>query len=170
MYKEQDIALWSWLLWGLVSYVVEHLNYCAILLPQPPFCMVQSLARDWTDTGLSQEYMSYVTTVYVCTQPLSLTRCNPMNWILPGSSVHGVSHARILEWVAILYSRGSFRSRERSHLLWAYILYLLKWQMSSLPLGHLGSPFNHRGTSVYVCVLIYIYIYIYFFFNIQICI
>ena len=30
-----------------------------------------------------------------------------MNHILPGSSVHGISQARILEWVAISYSRGS---------------------------------------------------------------
>ena len=32
-----------------------------------------------------------------------LTLCNPMD--LPGSSVHGISQARILEWVAISSSR-----------------------------------------------------------------
>ena len=30
------------------------------------------------------------------------TVCDPMGWSLPGSSVHGISQARILEWVAIL--------------------------------------------------------------------
>ena len=30
-----------------------------------------------------------------------LTLCNPMVWGLPGSSVHGIFQARILEWVAI---------------------------------------------------------------------
>ena len=31
----------------------------------------------------------------------------PMNCSLPGSSVHGILQARILEWVAIPFSRGS---------------------------------------------------------------
>ena len=33
--------------------------------------------------------------------------CNPMNCNLPGSSIHGILHARILEWVDISFSRGS---------------------------------------------------------------
>ena len=36
-----------------------------------------------------------------------LTICNPMYCSLPGSSVHGILQARILEWVAISFSRGS---------------------------------------------------------------
>ena len=43
-----------------------------------------------------------------------LTLCNPMDYSLPGSSVHGIFQSRILEWVAILYSRGSFQSRDRT--------------------------------------------------------
>ena len=38
---------------------------------------------------------------------LCLTLCNPMDCSLPGSSVHGILQARILERVAILFSRGS---------------------------------------------------------------
>jgi len=34
-----------------------------------------------------------------------LTRCYPMDCIPPGSSVHGISQARIVEWVAIPFSR-----------------------------------------------------------------
>ena len=33
--------------------------------------------------------------------------CDPMDCSLLGSSVHGISQARILEWVAISFSRGS---------------------------------------------------------------
>ena len=33
--------------------------------------------------------------------------CNPMDYSLPGSSVHGILQARILEWVAMPSSRGS---------------------------------------------------------------
>ena len=35
------------------------------------------------------------------------TLCNPMDWSLPGSSVHGTLQASILEWVASPFSRGS---------------------------------------------------------------
>ena len=54
--------------------------------------------------------------------------CSP-----PGSSVHGISQARILEWVAISFSRGSFPTQGLN-------LSLLHWQADSLPLSHQGSP------------------------------
>ena len=37
-----------------------------------------------------------------------LTLCDPMNYSPPGSSVHGILQARLLEWVAIPFSRGIF--------------------------------------------------------------
>ena len=37
---------------------------------------------------------------------------DPMDYILPGSSVHGIFQARVLEWVAISFSRGSSRCRD----------------------------------------------------------
>ena len=43
-----------------------------------------------------------------------LTLCNPVDCSPPGSSVHGVLQARILEWVAISFSRGSSRPRDRT--------------------------------------------------------
>ena len=36
-----------------------------------------------------------------------LTLCNPIDCSLPGSSIHGILQARILEWVAIPFSKGS---------------------------------------------------------------
>ena len=41
-----------------------------------------------------------------------LTFCNPMNCSSPGSSVHGISQAGILVWVAISFSRGSSQPRD----------------------------------------------------------
>ena len=41
--------------------------------------------------------------------------CDPMNCSSPGSSVHGIFQAWILEWVAIPFSRGSSRPR---HWTW----------------------------------------------------
>ena len=42
-----------------------------------------------------------------------LTLCDPMDCRPPGSSVHGIFQARILEWVAMLYSARS--QREELH-------------------------------------------------------
>ena len=40
--------------------------------------------------------------------------CDPMNCSLPGSSGHGIFQARILEWVAISFSRVSSKPRDRT--------------------------------------------------------
>ena len=37
--------------------------------------------------------------------------CDPMGYSLTGSSIHGIFQARILEWVAISFSRGSSQPR-----------------------------------------------------------
>ena len=41
------------------------------------------------------------------------TLCDPMVCSLPGSSTHGIFQARILEWVAVSFSRGSSRPRNQ---------------------------------------------------------
>ena len=61
------------------------------------------------------------------------TLCDTMDCSPPGSSVHGIFQARILAWVAISYSRESFRTRDKNP-------YLLHWQADSFPLSHRGSP------------------------------
>ena len=45
----------------------------------------------------------WVSAIMLVTQ-LCLTLCNPMDCSLPGSSVHRIFQARILEWVAISFS------------------------------------------------------------------
>ena len=59
----------------------------------------------------------------VCLCP---TLFNSMDCSPPGSSVHGVSQARILEWVAIFYSRGSFQPRRLNlHLVLLHCRWIL---------------------------------------------
>ena len=72
--------------------------------------------------------------VVVVVQSLSHVQLfyNPMNCSPPCSSARGISQTRILEWVAISFSRGSSQPRDRT--------YLLHWQVDSLPLSHEGSP------------------------------
>ena len=47
----------------------------------------------------------------VCAQ-WCLTLCDPMDCSPPGSSVHGILQARIAEWVAIPFSKGSSLSKD----------------------------------------------------------
>ena len=62
---------------------------------------------------------------------LCLTLCDPMDCNPPGSSVHGILQARILERVAISFSRGSSWPRDRTQIFFR----LLHLQAGSLPLG-----------------------------------
>ena len=53
----------------------------------------------------------------VCTDAQSCPAlCDPMDCSPPGSSVHGIFQARILELVALSYSRGSSRPRDWTHI------------------------------------------------------
>ena len=70
---------------------------------------------------------------------LCLTLCDPTDCSLPGFSIHGIFQARILEWVAISFSRGSSWPRDRtqvSHIVDRYFYRLshhyveLIWKIS----------------------------------------
>ena len=56
--------------------------------------------------------------VTVLVDQACLTLCSPMDCSLPGSSVHGILQARILEWVAISFSRGLSPLRDRIRVSW----------------------------------------------------
>ena len=44
------------------------------------------------------------------------TLCDPMDCNLPGSSVHGIFKARVLEWVAISFSREASQPRDETQV------------------------------------------------------
>ena len=44
------------------------------------------------------------------------TLCDPMDYSLPCSSLHGIFQARVLEWGVISFSRGSSRPRDRTQV------------------------------------------------------
>ena len=64
------------------------------------------------------------------------TLCNPMDCSPPGSPIHRILQARILEWAPMPLSRGIFPTWESK----LCPLCLLHWQMGSLPLVPLGKP------------------------------
>ena len=53
---------------------------------------------------------------YCLVTQLCPTLCDPMDCSPQGSSVHGFSQARILEWVAISFSRASSQHRNQTHI------------------------------------------------------
>ena len=67
---------------------------------------------------------------------LCLTLCYPMDYSPPGSSVHGILQARILEWAAL---PSSSRSKQP-------LLCLLLWQAGSLSLEPPGTPSLYDGS------------------------
>ena len=108
---------------------------------------------------------------------------DPTDYSLPGSSVHGIFQARVLEWGAIAFSVGHFSSVQFFATLWTIgarlsvhwnspgkntgvgchallqgifltqrlnprLLFLLHWQVGSLPLAPPGKP--HMYVSVYL--------------------
>ena len=55
------------------------------------------------------------------------TLCDPMNYSLSGSSVRGISQARILEWVAISFSRGPSRPRDQTQVSCIVVRFFTIW-------------------------------------------
>ena len=79
---------------------------------------------------------------YICAQSYP-TLCNPKDCSPPGYSVHAIFQARILEWVAISYSRGSSRPGDWTSPLSSALL------VDSLPAKSSGKPgWGYTGFNV----------------------
>ena len=68
------------------------------------------------------------------------TLCNTMDCSPSGSSVHGISQARILEWVGISFSRGISQPMDRTAFP--------AGKADSLSLNHLGNPYKYCTYSI----------------------
>ena len=78
--------------------------------PSPHICLHYSCAWKYPFLLLVSR-----SCVCMCAQSC-LTLCDPMDCSPPGCSVHGISQARILEWIAISYFRGSSQKGLNLHL------------------------------------------------------
>ena len=72
------------------------------------------------------------------------TLCNPEDCSPPGSSVHGILQARILEWVAYFLLQGIVPTQGLN----LHPISLLHWQAGSLPLGLPGEPSQVVGLQI----------------------
>ena len=75
-------------------------------------------------------YMSMCVCISVCVRACLICfncvlLCNVMACSPPGSSVHGILQARILEWVAMPSSRESSRSSDQTHV--SYVSCIGRW-------------------------------------------
>ena len=92
-----------------------------LLLPPRSFLLLLLVPFSWAEFVLVVKPLSHV--------PLF---CEPINRDLPGSSVHGTSQARALEWVTIFFSRWSSGPGDQTHVscIGSWIIYRLSRQGS----------------------------------------
>ena len=104
--------------------------------------------------------------------------CNPTDWRPPGSSVHGILQARILEWVVILFSRASPIPRGWTQVsciaggfftIWVtetssywFKFFLERWYGSK--------AVNLECMCVYMCVCTYSFIQVYVYIRVYVCV
>ena len=110
-----------------------------LTLKEHPFTETCSLKKNKTQNMLNQEQLSSERCELVVTSQFTketyslqgaktacllhakslqscLTSCNPMDCGPPGSLVHGILQARVLEWVAVPSSMGSSPPWDRTHI------------------------------------------------------
>ena len=98
-----------------------------------------------SEVSLEQSFL-YLYTLRVCVSQSCPTLCDPMDCSPPHSSIHRILQARILEWVAIPFSRESSQTRDQT---WVFCIgRWILWHLS-----HQGSPVTGFKQQVCVCML-----------------
>ena len=75
---------------------------------------VGGITESWLPWLSAMSFVLLIACLHATLLQSCLTLCDPMDCSPPGSSVHGTLQARILEWVAISFSRGSSWHRDRT--------------------------------------------------------
>ena len=107
----------NWSQMGLSLQCAPHHIPCLFWTPSQSFVGFSSVQRQLHMHQISNDsfFLSLLTiSDYPCCCLVAEsfpTLCNPMDYRPPASSVHGISQARILEWVAITFSQGFSQSR-----------------------------------------------------------
>ena len=97
------------LIYILLCVYIYVCIYIYMLIAHPT--VYQGMCPITGTTKICFPYLSVVVVVVLVTQSC-LTLCDPMDCHPPDCSVHGILQARIPEWVAIPFSRGSFQPRD----------------------------------------------------------
>ena len=105
-FLEDKAPIWAWIQWKV------HKN----TFPRDKYSYITSLLSTGLNLCLEpHKASSSVTCMHAC-KVVSVVSVSlqPKHYRQPGSSVHGILQAGILEWVAISFSRGSPQPRDRT--------------------------------------------------------
>ena len=97
--------------------MIALFNWCFIYIDDKTLGFLPQKCTLWREKLFGLLYMY----LYICYVQISVvqscpTFCGPMDCSRPDPTVHGISQVRILEWIAISFSRGSSWSRIQAFL------------------------------------------------------
>ena len=103
--------------------VVKKIEHCPEhhIVLWSRYCYIISILQD-EKLKLGKGYVKWSEVAQSCP-----TLCDPMDCSLPGFSVHGIFQARVLEWVAISFSRGSSWPRDRIQVSCIAVRHFTLW-------------------------------------------
>ena len=158
------IAILTGVRWHLIvvliciSPVISYVDYLFLCWPSVCFHMCCFIP-------CSQQV--FVIGTLVCAKSLQLypTVCNPMDCSLLGSFVHGILQVRVLEWIAISFSRASSWPRDRIRVSCIGRRVLYHWATRKVPLitlsrSHFKGKQQDCSTSInsQTCLELHMYI------------
>ena len=130
-------SLQKWdMAWGCLSFLTIPLAVSPSQVQASPLLYSSEVYSQGTHKSvmiLVYAFCPRVVVAGVLVAQSCLTLCNPMHCSPPGSSVHGILQARILEWVAIPFSRGSSRSRDQTQVSFIVDRFFTIWATREVP-------------------------------------
>ena len=121
----------------------EMKNHKSVSFRSPPITIRMTKMLEHSELQCWQWFKEISTLIHWCVHAMCAELlhsypplCNPMDYSPPGSSIHGIVQARILEWVSFSFSRGSSRPRDQTRI--SCIFCIDRWVLYHL--HHLGSP------------------------------
>ena len=114
-----DFELWLWHWQISTQDCIFFLFFSSVLWIQYKWEFLQSFERQQHFSEDASSYLKVWSRWSEVAQSCP-TLCNPMDCSLPGSTIHGIFQARILEWVAISFSRRSSRPRD-----WTWVSHMV---------------------------------------------
>ena len=135
----------------MVSFILEETGFPWLALWQLAWHLDP---RSWRSTDFKSTCRLFIlgsfnAVLYVLVTQSCLILSSSMDWSSPGSSVHGILQARILEWTAIPFSRGSSQSRDQTWVSCIAVKFFTAWATRACCV---------RQYNIWMCVYIYIYI------------
>ena len=108
----------------------ESLTYCT-----PRGCKESDMAENLNNRQQHKEYTAKygMKRKRKLVAQSCLTLCDPMNYSPSGTSVHGILQARILEWVAIPFSKGFSQSRDWTQVSCTAGRFFTNWVIRKAP-------------------------------------